>query len=64
MANFIVEHLNEQLGVEGPHDAAPGLGKLLLSFKDPDDKDTTAAPTVPPDIWHRITTIFLEEFIF
>ena len=88
IANFIVEHLNEELGleaplhdlspvaendpyadkdrdgwVEGPPYAASGFGKLLLLFKDPDDNDTTAAPTVPPDIWHRITTIFLEEFI-
>ncbi len=88
IANFIVEHLNEQLDleaplhdlspiaendpyvdkdedgwVEGPPYEAPGLAKLLLLFKDPDDRDTTVAPTLPPDIWHRITTIFLEEFI-
>ena len=88
IANFIVEHLNEQLDleaplhdlspiaekdpyvdkdedgwVEGPPDEAPGFAKLLRLFKDPDDSDTTVAPTVPPDIWHRVTTIFLEEFI-
>jgi hypothetical protein len=88
IANFIVEHLNEQLDleaplhdlspiaendpyvdkdqdgwVEGPPYEAPGLAKLLLLFKDPDDRDTTVAPAVPPDIWHRVTTIFLEEFI-
>ena len=49
--------------VQGPPYQAPGFGKLLLLFKDPDDSDATAAPTVPPDIWYRITTIFLEEFI-
>jgi len=49
--------------VEGPPDEAPGFAKLLRLFKDPDDSDTTVAPTVPPDIWHRVTTIFLEEFI-
>jgi hypothetical protein len=88
IANFIVEHLNEQLELEAPlHDLsaiaendpyvdkdedgwvkgpdyeAPGFGELLFLFKDPDDNDTTVEPTVPPDIWHRITTIFLEEFI-
>jgi hypothetical protein len=88
IANFIIEHLNEQLNLEaplhnlspiaendpyvdkdedgwvqGPPYEAPGFAKLLFLFKDPDDTDTTAAPTVPPDIWHRITTIFLEEFI-
>ena len=88
IANFIVEHLNKQLGleaplhdlsliaendpyvdsdedgwVEGPPYKAPGFAQLLLLFKDPDDRDTSVSPTLPPDIWNRITTIFLEAFI-
>jgi len=50
--------------VEGPAYTASGITELLFLFKDPDDRDPTLQPTLPPDIWNYAIDILLREFLF
>jgi len=47
----------------GPDYEARGIPEILFLFTDPDDTDAAAEPSLPSDIWDRISDILLQHFI-
>jgi len=47
----------------GPSYSATGIPELLFMFKDPDDSSPEVQPVLPLDVWRRISTAILREFL-
>jgi len=88
LANFIVERMNEVLGLDapptdlvdtlsmdpyvdwdgdgwatGPDYEPPGITRLILLFRDPDDTNPDVGVEMPPDVWGLISNVLLGEIL-
>jgi lysophospholipase L1-like esterase len=47
----------------GPAYEGTGFTEFLFMFKDPDDADPAAQPSLPADVWQRISDFFLQKIL-
>ena len=58
-------YIDQDLDGRAPGRDCPASGgtEILFLFKDPDDTNPNIQTTLPPDVWDRISDVFLEELL-